>query len=349
MAWGASIASAACAPARQNAVASGPARRSQAGAAERIESLRRDGAAYNSAGLFVDAEARWSKALLLLHGQVPEPAVLVEVLGGLAVSYRGAGRLARSREVAGAALRLLAPGSVSDDAQIWRLERGIGQSYAAEGSSTLAIASHRQALAAAARHPDRLRENAIRSQMDLSVVLIGADEGSSATSSAEEALQLAREQGARDGVTHDAILNLAATYVKVGRWEAAQKLLEQERGVLRIWRPRYAEPENAPLDEAVLRPRAYGTIVGSGKVGVRLSDAWAYCAYKFGSAAEASGRTARLSTVVGRDGRISEVVLTAFGLSEPAADCMVLEAAAAKFPPPEGDGAVVVFATETFP
>lgn len=339
-----------CAPARQELVVSAAAKRSGAQVAEQIESLRRDGLAYNSAGLFVEAEPRWSKALLLLQEQPePEPALLIEVLSGLAVSYRGAGRPTQSREAAAAALRLLEPGSASGDAQIWRLERGIGLSYGAQGRSTLAIASHRQALAAAARHPDQLRENVIRSEMDLSVILIGAGDDSSATTSAEEALQLARAQGTRDRMTHDAILNLIATYVDVGRWEAAQKLVEDERGVVRIWRPRYAAPENAPLDEAVLRPRPHGTIVGSGEVGARLSDAWAYCAYKFRGAGEASARTARLSTVVGRDGGVSEVALTAFGLSERAADCMVLEAAATKFPPPEGDGAVIVFATETFP
>jgi hypothetical protein len=56
-----------------------------------------------------------------------------------------------------------------------------------------------------------------------------------------------------------------------------------------------------------------------------------------------------LTTVVGPDGSVSEVNLTAFGLDEPAADCMVLEAAATRFPAPEGGGAVIVFATETFP
>lgn len=300
--------------------------------------------------MFVEGELRWSKALLLLRAQPkPEPALLIDVLQGLAISYGGAGRAVRSREVAEQALRLLEPGTAADDALIWRLERAIGKSYTLERRSTLAIASHRQALAAAARHPDELRESVIQSHMDLSAVLARAGDDSSATSSAEEALQAARQTGKRDRVTHGAILNLVATYVKVGRWDAAQQLLDEERGVLRTWRPRYAQPEDAPLDEGVLRPIARGRIPDSGEIDVRLSDACAYCAYRFRGARPAATATAQLTTVVGPDGSVSEVNLTAFGLDEPTADCMVLQAAAIRFPAPEGGGAVVVFATQTFP
>ena len=150
-------------------------------------------------------------------------------------------------------------------------------------------------------------------------------------------------------MTHDVISNLLATYVTAGHWAAAQRLLEEERGMLRIWRPRYPAPENAPLDEGVLRPRASGRLIGSTEIGVRLSDAWAYCVYKFRGGERGSVATARLTAIVGRDGAVSEVSLTAFGLGKEAADCMVLEAAATRFPPPESDGAVIVFATETFP
>jgi len=338
-----------CLPALQGATESGTVSPGAPRVGEELELLRRDGAAYNAAGMFVEGELRWSKALLLLRAQSsPPPALLIDVLQGLSVSYRGAGRAARSREVAEEALRWLEPGAAADDALIWRLERAIGDSYAVERQWALAIASYGQALAAAARHPDELRENVIATQMDLSAVLARVGDDSSATSSAEEALRVARQAGKRDRVTHDAILNLVATYVNVGRWDAAQQLLDEERGVLRVWRPRSARPENAPLDEGVLRPRARGRVVGSGEVGVRLSDAWAYCAYKFRGARAASAATARLTTVLGPDGSVSEVTLTAFGLDERAADCMVLEAAATQFPAPEGDGAVIVFATETF-
>jgi hypothetical protein len=320
-------------------------------AIEEIERLRSEGAAYNSAGMFVESEARLSKALLLLRARaVPERELLVDVLRGLASSYRGQRQTTRARETASEALRLLEPGTAEDDGRIWRLEREIGESYALEGKSTLAIASHRQALEAAARHPELLRESVVRSQMDLSVVLMRAGDGAAATHSAEDAWQVARQRQTLDPVAHDAILNLAATYVNVGRVAEAERLVEAERGVLRIWRPRYSKPEVAPLDEGVLRPRARGRVVGSGEVSVRLSDAWAYCAYKFRAPpGGAAVGTARLTTLVGPDGGVSEASVTSFGLSEPAADCMVLEAAAASFPPPAGDGAVIVFATETFP
>jgi len=296
--------------------------------------------------MFVDAELCWGKALLIVRAQpAADPALLVDVLAGLAVSYRGQGRPAQARQAAVEALQLLAPGTTSDDALIWRFEREIGTSYGAEKQPTLAIASHRRALEAAARHPE-LRENVVKSQMDLSMAQLAARDSSSAVSSAQDALETAKFAGTDPRVMHDAISNLIAIYVATGRWEAAQRVLEDERGVLRIWRPRHAEPEDAPLDEGLLRPRERGRVANSGEIAVRLSDAWAYCAYKFRSA---NAATARLTTVVGPSGSVSEVTLTAFGLDKRAADCMVREAAGAKFPPPEGDGAVVVFATETFP
>lgn len=341
----------ACSSARQEGPESGAVTRDDAGVDAELEALRTEGAAYNSAGMFVEGELRWGKALSLLRARSSrEASQMVEVLSGLALSYRGEGRPAQARAAAVEALRLVEPGSAEGDAQIWRLERGIGASYAAEGRPTLAIASHRQALEAAARHMRQLRANVIESQMSLSVVLLSGGDAASATSSAEEAWQMARQGGQADRVLqHDTILNLIATYVKVGRWEDAQRLLGEERGIVRIWRPRYPEPENAPLDEEVLRPRARGRLVGSGKIAVRLSDAWAYCAYKFAGAQGTSSRTARLTALLGRDGGVSEVTLTAFGLSTEAADCMVLEAAATRFPSPEGEGALLTFATETFP
>lgn len=318
--------------------------RSEGGGNEPIELLLREGLAHDSAGRFVEGQARWNRALSLLREQsLPDSHLLVEALTGLAGSYRHTGRFARARETAGEALRLLQPGAIEADKQIWRLERGIGESYALEGQTAQAVKSHRRALDAAARHSEPLRESVVRSHMDLSLVLVSAGDLSAATTSAEEALQLARQHATKDRVTHDAALNLAATYVSVGRAESAHRLLQQEHAILRLWRPGHSKPETAPLSEAMLRPKSRGR-VRYDKLSVRLSDGWAYCASKFSAVG-----TARLTTAVTREGRVSEVVLTGFGISEQAADCMALQAAPAKFPPIEGDTVVVVFATKTFP
>jgi hypothetical protein len=328
-----------------------PARVARSAVAPDADILRdwSEGAAHNRAGLFVEAEARLGRALSQLRAQAaPDRDLFMNVLSEVARLYSRTARSRASREAAGEALALLEPGMAGDDEQIRQLEGVIAKSYLAEGQPLLAVVHYRRALVAAARHPQNLRAGAVETSVALSVALASAEDNPAAVSTAETALDMALRGGSRSRTVHDATLNLAATYLKAGRPQAARRLLDEQRGVLRIWHPHQSEPQGAPLEEAVLRPVARGR-VQYGKMGTLLSESCTYCAHKTRVPGLASDGTARLTVGVARDGSVSHVLLTALGLSLQAADCMVLQAAALKFPRPASDGAVIVFATETFP
>lgn len=272
----------------------------------------------------------------------------VQALADQAVSYRRAGQTVKAREAAAEALRVLEPATTRDDPQVWRLETSIAKSFALEGQLALAIEHYRRALAAAVRHPQQLRKEVVASHIGLSGALLDTGDGAAATISAESALSAAEQSGEVGAVTHQAISHLAAIYLRTQRADDAQRLLAEKSGLLRVWHPPSSAPESAPWTPAALQPRERGRVVIS-FLSVRLSDVWAYCAAKARNAGQHSTGTAQLSAAIESDGRVKEVVLTAFGLGEQAADCMVRETAVTKFPRPESGSAVIVFATQTFP